>query len=126
VQLFVASVDDDGTVPVLAYVGDSERTARDLIAEAYTAAQKNSDGGADVMAWLANFLGSGPQWSSVVERAHTEAEITASRLATAKKKLGVTSHRVGGNGHWYMRLPQHLGRYPEGDPPPDPDLPESG
>jgi 5S rRNA maturation endonuclease (ribonuclease M5) len=107
---FEPTEDHDGTVPLLSYVGDSELTAREYLAESYAA--EHEPGSDDAVGWLANFLAAGPRWSVDVHDAREEADISEKKLRAAKRRLNVASLRAGNDGPWFMALPQHKGREP--------------
>ena len=106
---FPPTADDDGTVPVLVYEGDSQNTAAQQFAEAHA----NSQGGrgdADAVTWLATYLADGPKWVSDIER--VGATFSKSKLKTAKQKLKVASVYDGAAKQWFWRFPQHFTRTP--------------
>ncbi len=98
VQHFTPTADNDGTVPLLVYVSESERTAREHIADTY-----ESDHGsvpqdrADAERWLREYLFENPGAKSVdVKReAKKDAAISERTLQRAAKKLGVIVGYVG-------------------------------
>ncbi|CPR11957.1 hypothetical protein BN971_03250 [Mycobacterium bohemicum DSM 44277] len=119
VQHFDPTDDHDGTVPRLAYAGDSDQTAREHLAENYAAEHDSAKG--DAIGWLATYLAAGPRWAADAHTARDKAGFSEKAIKTAKRKLGVESERDTANGPWFWRLPQHQG-VPEGRPqvPEDP------
>ena len=117
IQHFEPTEDHDGTVPLLSYVGESEQTAREHLAENY--ATNHEPGGDDAVGWLVAFLAAGPRWSVDVHDAREAADISEKKLRAAKKRLNVGSHRADGDGPWFMVLPQHAGRQPQAQASPD-------
>jgi AAA domain len=119
-QLFSPSDEHDGKVPHLRYVGASDKTAKEHLAENY-ATDTDTSGKTDAVAWLAALLGPDPRWSTDVHKAREQEKIGLKRFNTAKIKLRVESKRVDGDGSWFMRLPHHGDRIPDA-PPQFPDL----
>jgi len=111
VQHFAPTDDHDGTVPRLDYAGDSDRTAREHLADAYAATH---DAG-DAVGWLATYLAPGPRWAADAHQACEEAGFSEKAVKTAKRKLNVQSHRDTATGPWFWRLPQDKGA-PESRP----------
>lgn len=108
VRHFTPTEDHDGTVPLLAYAGDSTQTAREHIAETY-AADTDTDGDGDAVVWLAKYLAAGPRWSKRLHDDREAAGISEKKLRTAKNRLRVESRRDG-DGPWFMALPEHKDR----------------
>jgi hypothetical protein len=126
VQYFPLSDDDDGTIPKLVYLGESEMSAREHIAEAYQA-ESDTDGKKDAVGWLAAYLAGGPQWASDVQTAAELEDISKNKLYSAKKRMHVGSKRLDGNGSWFWHLPQHANSVPDvPDTRPDTRVSESG
>jgi hypothetical protein len=126
VQYFPSSDDDNGTIPKLVYLGESEMSAREHIAEAYQA-EYDTDGKEDAVGWLAAYLAGGPQWASDVQTAAELQRISKNKLYAAKKRMHVESVRLNGNGSWFWHLPQHANRVPDGpDTRPDTRVSASG
>lgn len=92
VQHFEPTADDDGTVPRLEYIGESDRTAREHIADAFVA-----DGGgdrqerADAKNWLKGYIElQGPQvLSAEVKREAVKAGFSERTLQRARQDLKV-------------------------------------
>ena len=105
-------------MPLLSYVGESEQTAREHLADSY--AVDHEPGSDDAVGWLAAFLAAGPRWSIDVHDARDEAGISEKKVRAAKKRLNVGSQRADADGPWFMALPQHKGREPS-----VPDVPVS-
>lgn len=98
VQHFPPSLDNDGTVPLLAYAGDSDRTAREHIADNYdTDHGGDQQDRADAERWLEDYLREHPGAKSkdVKNDAKKDAGISERTLKRASKKLGVTVSYVG-------------------------------
>jgi hypothetical protein len=107
VQFFAPTNDNDGTVPKLVYVGESDRTATDFIVEAYHE-RKGANSSDDAVAWLADCLSAGPRWSHELYNAAEEAGYSADQAKRAKKKLRVESGKDG-LGQWFWKLPGQEG-----------------
>lgn len=112
VRHFDPTDDHDGTVPLLTYLGESDLTARDHIADAYAARDIGTDT-TDVVAWLAAELAAGPRWATDVQTAAEVARHSDAKLRRAKRTLHVKSRRDGTTGPWFWSLPHHQGR-PDG------------
>lgn len=104
VQYFSPTVDHDGTVPVLSYVGDTEHTAREHVAEAY-AAEHTGSATDDVSAWLLNFLTGGRRRATAVYDAGEAVGYSKDKLKRAKKRLRVDTTRDGEADAWFWELP---------------------
>jgi hypothetical protein len=113
------TVEDDGTVALLAYQGESTKTAGEHLADNY-AADHDTKGQHDAVAWLAALLGPAPLWSTDVHSAREKMAETVSKhkFNSAKKRLNVASAHSEASGAWFMRLPQHGDRTPETPPAP--------
>jgi hypothetical protein len=112
---FTPTDDHDGTVPLLEYDRLSDQTIHehvDIAAQAAACAVAPGASGSDAAIWLALELAAGPCWSTDIEAAASSAGISKKRLWTAKTKCKVGSGREGGDGPWYMFLPQHRGLVP--------------
>ena len=109
-------------MPKLVYAGESDRTAREHLADTHRAERGDAAATGGAVGWLAAFLGPGPQWSVDVHNAREREGISEKQLRSAKTKLNIESKRSGPNGYWYMALPQHEGQLPA-TPPPGPDGP---
>jgi hypothetical protein len=122
---FPPTADDDGTVPLLAYVGESTQTAREHITDNYAAehgaTNKDVD---DTVGWLAVFLAGGPRWATDVQHDANVLGITEKKLRRAKQRLHVESERETGKGPWYWQLPQHRGHTPASQAPSDAPVPD--
>lgn len=113
VGYWAATDEHDGTVPLLTYLGESEQTAREHLADSVA----DRDEGGDAVGWLNAFLADGPRWSREVHDAREAADISLNKLNVAKRKLGVRSARGASEGPWFMALPLHSGRQPGGQAP---------
>jgi 5S rRNA maturation endonuclease (ribonuclease M5) len=111
VQHFDPTEDHDGTVPLLSYLGESELTAREQLAENYAAANTSSDG-SDALVWLAAELAAGPRWVSDIYTAGELAGYSKDRLKRAKLSLHAESQRDGDANAWYWRMAHHQGSTP--------------
>jgi AAA domain len=116
VSRFCPTDEHDGRVPLLTYVGESAKTAREHLADNY-ASNRDTGGQDDATGWLAALLGPGPRWSTDVHRAREAAGISEKKLKLAKRRLNVESARAEADGPWFMRLPQHAGQVPESAEP---------
>ncbi|OSC30695.1 hypothetical protein B8W69_06570 [Mycobacterium vulneris] len=105
--------EDEGSVPRLQYIGQSDKTIRQHVAEMSTLKRAGDDETVSAQVWLAGFLRDGPQWSNTVVEAAKERGISKDRVDRAKLKIHAISKRVDGNGGWFMCLPEHEGRQPE-------------
>ena len=93
IQHFPPTEDSDGTVPLLTYAGESERTAREHIADAY-----DTDHGSDTQdrddaeRWLRDYLTQeGPRARSAdAKREAAKAGISDKVLRRARNRLGIT------------------------------------
>jgi hypothetical protein len=102
------------------YAGHADRTARDLIADAYKAQHGSTGKKIDPTAWLADQLATGPRWVADIEDAAGEADITDYRLKSAKKTLRAETKYDGATRKWYWRLLHHPAEPPAaGAGPPD-------
>lgn len=92
IQHFPPSEDSDGTVPLLAYAGDSERTAREHIADAYeTEHGTDTQDRADAERWLRDYLTQeGPRARSAeTKREAAKAGLSEKVIRRARNRLGV-------------------------------------
>jgi hypothetical protein len=105
---------DEGSVPKLIFIDQSDKTIREHVAEINAAKRGNDDDTASSLVWLSNLLADGPQWSTLVSTQAEQRGITKNQLNSAKLKLNVKSKRLDGNGAWFMCLPEHVHRQPEG------------
>jgi hypothetical protein len=120
VSHFVPNDEHDGTVPLLTYVGESGKTAKEHLADNYSS-NRDTTGKALAKAWLAMQLANGPRWSAHIHLECGAEGISEKKLNAAKKELKVKSSRVGSSGPWFMSLPEHEGQTPEGPDPRDDD-----
>jgi len=97
VQHFDATEDDDGIIARLAYLGDSELTARDHIIDKF-----DGDHGddrqerADAVTWLREYLElEGPAKSADAKREAKKAGISERTLVRARKKVGAVIGYTG-------------------------------
>jgi hypothetical protein len=112
-QFFDPTPEHDGKVPFLTYEGQSDKTARQHLEDNFAADQDTSSKTTAVL-WLAVFLGPGPRWSNDVHHVRKQMKISEKAFKTAKRKLNVESVKTGDD--WFMRLPNHADRIPEGPP----------
>lgn len=110
VQRFAPTDDHDGTVPLLTYAGDSDRTARQIHEDMHAAAKNqrgNSEPDDEVSLWLRGTIeAAAPCWAAP---AYEEAEMrgwSADKVKRAKKKLGAVARKDADTGHWYWTLPR--------------------
>ncbi|MGH3644368.1 MAG: AAA family ATPase [Mycobacterium sp.] len=115
VQHFSPTEDHDGTVPRLAYAGETDQTAQQHIADAF-ASGRGTDGNDDetVIGWLASYLANGPRWSGDLYGAAEVEGFSVDQAKRAKKRLRAKSVKDGATGTWFTRLPGHEGT-PESD-----------
>ncbi len=118
VPMFPATADDDGSVPRLVYGSESDLTARQHFTDAYTAGHDAADSKADILGWLAAYLGDGPRWVDDIMRVGEPLGYSKDRLKRAKRPLHVESVRDSTIEAWFWRLPQHQGRTPVPISPP--------
>lgn len=111
VQQFTPTPDSDGTVPLLVYAGDSERTAREHITDSYEA-EHGSDpqDHADAQRWLREYLSEeGPRAKSAYAKREAEkAGITEKVLRRARVKLGVVIGYEGMPATSVWSLPEQV------------------
>lgn len=110
VQRFAPTDDHDGTVPLINYAGDSDRTARQIHEDMHAAAKNqrgNSEPDDEVSLWLRGTIeAAAPCWAAP---AYEEAEMrgwSADKVKRAKKKLGAVARKDADTGHWYWTLPR--------------------
>lgn len=115
VQFFPSADDDDGTIPKLMHIGQSQQTVQEHIADTYRT-EHAQDGKDDCVPWLAAYLAYAPQWSTNVKKAANKEGFSDRKLRSAKKRLNIESVKDSNSAAWFCRLPQHHGRIPEGDP----------
>ena len=96
-QQYTATEDDDGTVPRLVYVGDSEMTAREHITEKH--GEEHDDARqdrAEAVQWLREYLEINPDARSAeVKREAKKAGISERTLHRARKPLKVQIRYIG-------------------------------
>jgi hypothetical protein len=112
VPLFAPTADDDGTVPRLVYVGESDQTARQHVAHAF-AAEHDASPSDDAVAWLALEFAAGPRWVADIKAAGEAAGYSEYQLNRAKAKLGAKSKNPGAPNAWYWALPHHRDSAPD-------------
>jgi hypothetical protein len=100
VQVFPPTDDTDGTVPRLRYLGDSEKTAREIVAElsdSQHADEEEASSREDAKVWLEAFLdGPGGVLATDVRKASTKALACSwSTVQRAARDLGVVMTRTG-------------------------------
>jgi hypothetical protein len=113
VPFFQPNPENDGTVPLLTYVGESDKTSREHLEDSVAHRRKGADRH-DPKVWLALFLADGPRWAPAVEEAARQARITEYGLKSAKKELKVASKQVGSPKRWFWFFPKHNGQTPQG------------
>ena len=107
VQVWEPTDDCLGTVGKLVYVGESDQTAREHLADSVSS--ESVSGSDDVLLWLNSQLDDGPQWKADIAEAAKKAGYSDKKLRGAKVRLHAEAHRSGGNGSWFWRLPKHTG-----------------
>ncbi len=106
IQHFAATADHDGTVPVLAYAGQTDHTAREHVAEAYAAEHNGSSAATDeVSTWLMAFLKDGRRRATAAYDAGEVLGYSKDKLKRAKKRLRVQTVRDGEADAWFWELP---------------------
>lgn len=113
---FAATEDHDGTMPLLVYVGDTDQTAQQLVADDYTAGRGSVADDHPIIGWLASYLAGGPRWARDGFAAAEAEGFSADQVKRAKKRLHVESQKPGASG-WFWRLPGH-----EGEPADDQEV----
>jgi hypothetical protein len=110
---FRPTEDHDGTVPVLGYVGESDQTSQEHIAQAY-ATGHGSTGREEVVAWLATSLANGPRWARDLFDSASEAGFSVDQVKRNKRRAGAESVKDGETGGWFWRLQGQDGTPQEG------------
>lgn len=105
-QVFESDDDGDGTVPYLAYVGESAMTARDLVSEKHDSDHGGDGrvGKAQIDEWLAGYLANGKQKSDDVYKAADAAGFSKDQAKRAKKRLGIVAGHPEIDGPWFWQL----------------------
>lgn len=122
VQMFPATEDTDGTVPLLRFVGESDKTAKEIVAAAYEAEKGNEgEDRTEAEQWLEDYLTQqGTTASAEVKKAAMKAlRIPDRTLKRAAKDLGVVSESIGFPRVTFWSLPDSRATEP-------PRLSESG
>lgn len=109
VNHFAATDDHDGTVPLLVYVGESDRTSQEHIAQSY-ATGHGSGVRDEIVAWLVGLLANRPRWQSDIVRDAQGAGFSVDQLKRHKRLAGVESVRDGQTNAWFWRLSGQEGR----------------
>ena len=112
VPFFPPNPENDGTVPLLTHLGESDKTSREHLQDSFADRRKGADK-SDPKLWLALLLVGGPRWAEEIEEAAQKAKITRYGLKSAKKDLRVRSQQVGSPKRWFWFLPQHNGQTPK-------------
>lgn len=107
VQKFEPTLDHDGTVPLLTYIGESNMTARDYIEANYaTQHGEDADERDEAATWLREYLidqgGSAPA-GDVIKKAQAVG-LAKTTLTRARKRAGVTTGKSGMAGGWVWTL----------------------
>lgn len=111
IQHFPPTEDSDGTVPLLTYAGESERTAREHIADNYdTEHAADTQDRADAERWLRDYLTQeGPRARSAdAKREAAKAGISDKVLRRARNRLGVTISYEGMPATSVWSLPEQI------------------
>lgn len=99
VQVFTPTDDSDGTVPRLAYVGESEKTSRQQLVANYEAAHDDDQGNdrSEAEAWLEDYLTANPGVESkdAKKAARKALGCTERTLQRAAKAMGVVAESHG-------------------------------
>ena len=112
VPFFQPNPENDGTVPLLTYVAESDKTSREHLEDSFADRRTGADK-PDPKLWLALLLVDGPRWAEEIEEAAQKAKITKYGLKSAKKDLKVRSQQGGSPKRWFWFLPQHDGQTPQ-------------
>ncbi|MGV0772289.1 AAA family ATPase [Mycobacterium syngnathidarum] len=110
IQFFDPTDDDDGTIPKLTFINETNQTAAGHVADTFKAGNSDSD---EAVSWLTAQLVNGPRWATEIEAAADSAGITNWKLRSAKKRLRVESGKSSSRGAWYWLLATHRGREPQ-------------
>jgi hypothetical protein len=91
-------------VPVITWHGESEHTARMLLAEPENADDRSATD--DAVNWLSGELADGPAKAEDIER-KARGRFSDKALRRARKRLGIKPKKqgFGGNGYWEWSLP---------------------
>lgn len=106
VDFFDPTADYDGTVPVLTYIGESERTAGEIL-ESMTRAAADGDDADEIGDWLIGLLRDGADWRLSANDVFSAAEVAGyskDQAKRAKRRLGVSSEKR--DGGWFWCAPQ--------------------
>jgi len=103
VARFAATEDHDGTVPLLEYVGETDQTAPQLVAQAH-AAGHGSGARDEVVEWLIGELANRPRWHTDLVEAASAAGYSSHQLKRYKLRAGAESVKDGQSGAWFWRL----------------------
>lgn len=101
VQYFNPTEDNDGTVPLLKFAGESAQTAREILVSNHESA---SDEGASIDDWLLGFIGREGKSANDVFKAADANGFSKDQAKRAKHRLGVKSEKSG-DGPWRWVLP---------------------
>lgn len=91
----------------ISFTGESEKSVRDILADAGTAADRSER--AECASWLRDVLAAGPRRTKEIETEAGAQGFSARTLTRARKQLGVKAEqmstgRKGGN-EWWLSLP---------------------
>lgn len=100
---FAATEDHDGTVPLLEYVGETDQTAPQLVAQAH-AAGHGSGARDEVVEWLMGELVNGARWQTDLVEAASAAGYSIHQLKRYKLRAGAESKKDGESAAWFWRL----------------------
>ncbi|MDV7089485.1 AAA family ATPase [Rhodococcus opacus] len=106
VQYFDPTEDHDGTVPKLVFVGESDRTAGEILTSMSDVASGDGTAG-DVEGWLLSFLGDNADGRQKANDVYTAADAVGyskDMAKRAKAKLGIDAVKDGSS--WFWQLPQ--------------------
>lgn len=99
IQHFDATDEHDGTVPLLRYVGDSDRTAREHIVDNHAGDDRESN--RDVDDWLRAYLAPARQKATEVFTAADANGFSKDQVKRAKKRIGAQAVK---DGVWWWQL----------------------
>ncbi|MCQ4118712.1 AAA family ATPase [Rhodococcus tibetensis] len=106
VQHFDPTDDHDGTVPMLVFVGESDRTAGEILTSMTDVTSGDGHAG-DVEGWLLSFLGDNEDGRQKANDVYTAADAVGyskDMAKRAKAKLGIDAVKDGSS--WFWQLPQ--------------------
>lgn len=110
IEFFEATEDHDGTVPLLRYIGESDVSARDMVADVASGDGTDQRHALDDL--LLRLLADGPVGATKAQAATEAAGFSTDQTKRAKKRIGAKSVRDSFGGGWVWQLDQ--GSAPKG------------